>query len=899
MSGKENHRKRKLNMEDNHPVAERRRSSLSLKLSEAIAVGNIEEAARLLQSSSVPSQTLSNAFIKAVELGQKRILQMLVTDGANVNKRDNRGYTALMISSEHGYVDLAKILVRNGINVNCQNKLGQTALIIGAEKACSLPFLEYLLSEESNADVNIQDKSGKTALMMSIERHDYCAMKLFIYRKRTDFNLKDKSNRTATDIARQCGNEDLFHILKGCSESDHFITPLMLAVKKGTLGLVKLILEAYGPETIDLTDVRGFTPLMMSLDSSIKIDIVKVLLKAGASVNKANKNDVTPLFLATQAGNCEAVQCLITQGANVNVQTASEKITPLMIASKENLIDLMQILIVSKADVNMKNIKNETALVLAMKNASGSAKDCVQLLLSNGAEINDTIFHMAAVVGLHNLFPNISDTISISMRNKLLIHGIQNNNHDLVEFLLENGADVNQGGPSSPVPLIQAVKNEAMVTLLLSFGAKVNDKNYLDTTALIESVRLDNCGVINILIKQGADMNVETRFGDTALIIAAKLEKLNALKALLDGKVDVDFITHSGKSALHASIIVGRLTAMELLLKHGADVNLGDHSSLTPLMLSVYVDSEAIPNLLVEHGADPNKQSADGMTALMFALKLRDYSKNGKIKKLVAAGTDLSKTNCKGETALMIAVQNCTTVVIDFLIKNGADVNAQDKNGSSVLIWAVAHSIANENKIALLIEQKADVNKANDKGETPLILASKSCNVNIMQLLISKGANVNAQDYKGMTALMYAVYLDYYEKSQLLIASNAELDIQNNNGDNAVMLAVGNGDAKVLKALILAGANIHACNEKGDGPLSLALSNLYVYGWSHIRDYSVVVSFACLRKLLKAGGAPDMRDPRNALLFHKLIVIPCHQPKTMELFISTGAAPPVVPLGAL
>ena len=86
---------------------------------------------------------------------------------------------------------------------------------------------------------------------------------------------------------------------------------------------------------------------------------------------------------------------------------------------------------------------------------------------------------------------------------------------------------------------------------------------------------------------------------------------------------------------------------------------------------------------------------------------------------------------------LHYAAQNslkCT----EFLIKNGADVNARDRNGYTAIFEASAVEIAQ-----VLIENGADINIAGWRATTPLKYAIRRQNSDLVRYLISQGADVN------------------------------------------------------------------------------------------------------------------------------------------------------------
>ena len=93
--------------------------------------------------------------------------------------------------------------------------------------------------------------------------------------------------------------------------------------------------------------------------------------------------------------------------------------------------------------------------------------------------------------------------------------------------------------------------------------------------------------------------------------------------------------------------------------------------------------------------------------------------------------------------------------ITQFLIENGADVNIQNNRGDTALIFAI--ELSNKNAAKLLIEKGANVNLINNK-ENALFYTPNDENhttvLDLMKLLIEAKINVNQQDEQGETILM-------------------------------------------------------------------------------------------------------------------------------------------------
>jgi len=86
---------------------------------------------------------------------------MLITAGADVNAKITGGYTALMLASQKGYLEIVKLLITAGADVNAKITGGYTALMLASQKGY-LEIVKVLIA--ARADVNAKDKNGATAL---------------------------------------------------------------------------------------------------------------------------------------------------------------------------------------------------------------------------------------------------------------------------------------------------------------------------------------------------------------------------------------------------------------------------------------------------------------------------------------------------------------------------------------------------------------------------------------------------------------------------------------------------------------------------------------------------------------------------------------------------------------
>jgi len=158
-------------------------------------------------------------------------------------------------------------------------------------------------------------------------------------------------------------------------------TPLLRAAKVGHTAVVDFLCENKADLNPETKDKN--TPLMKACKRG-QAEVVEILCKAGAELDRKNKGGATAMMLCAMHGKDDPLRHLVRYKADPN-QQKDVGYSALMIAARLGKGFQAAQLIHAKANMELVDKTGETAIAKAQK---GNHRDIVQLLLENGAEHN-------------------------------------------------------------------------------------------------------------------------------------------------------------------------------------------------------------------------------------------------------------------------------------------------------------------------------------------------------------------------------------------------------------------------------------------------------------------------------------------------------------------------------
>src|SRR5215813_11673686 len=171
----------------------------------------------------------------------------------------------------------------------------------------------------------------------------------------------------------------------------------------------------------------------------------------------------------------------------------------------------------------------------------------------------------------------------------------------------------------------------------------------------------------------------------------------------------------------------------------------------------------------------------------------------GTLNSRLSSGADVNAPDARGNTLLMEAAGFGSVEAVKLLLANGAKVNAKNQFDVTALFLGAA----NQEKVRMLLEKGAEVNARTKSGRTPLMIAA-ACNgcSAIVKMLLDKGADVNAVDTRKIGALQLAADLDDLDTIKLLLAHSADAKIEDAQRITPLASAAQNCNLEATKLLL-------------------------------------------------------------------------------------------------
>jgi len=511
------------------------RYAVALKEGFASRIDQIVQRGADINSAVIDGVTVNPLIYSAQHLNDEAAMY-LISKGADVNRADKDGNTALLWSINKNLDSVSTSLIETGANVNVVNRDGLNAVDTAIRSNAPFALVDLLLSKGAA----VSDKSISYALkngrMYSTARLLYDT-----YQKRgIKMEIDDYYRALLSDNV-----EAVERSLAKYSQTERGQKETESAFYAAALGYAD-ILELLAKEGFDFIHCRApFRTLLQTAVRNNQTKCVETLIRFGVDVNERGPGDQEPILIAIRNGNIGIVKLILDKGPiayKINDNEFDNNVA--LYALCYGGFEMMNLLIAHGCSLQVIQGKRIPAAFLEQENASKK----IEYLINKGFDINSYNQYRRTMLYFAS-FPSISENVFEWVAT-----------HSDLRIKFESGMD--------PLKVLIGGNADRML-FLFGLGYKVSDDNLL-----FEAVWKPDLSALKLLYQNRtntSDINKILYNGKTLIYEASKMGYENIVSYLLEQKADINTIDELGETPLMIASRYNQFEVVQLLLKHGAD----------------------------------------------------------------------------------------------------------------------------------------------------------------------------------------------------------------------------------------------------------------------------------------------------------------------------------------
>ena len=427
------------------------------------------------------------------------------------DSKDSAGQTSRLCPAMWEDPAVCQVFIGAGADIETKNDKGRSPLLL-ASRSGALTTVKMLV--EAGADVRATDAKRATCLMFAAYYGHTDTVRYLVGLPEVDLNHRDTKSNTALHLAVHLNNADVVEVLIDAGADVEIKaeghSPLHVATISGQLTTMTELIKA-GAD-VRATDAKRATCLIFAAYHGHTDTVIYLVGLPEVDLNHQGCENCTALYFAVKRKHADVVEVLIDAGADI--ETKNDKgHSPLHGASISGELTTMKQLVKAGADVRATDAKRATCLTLA---ASFGHTDTVRYL-----------------VCLPEVDLNHQGTKSFTA----LHFAVHKAHADVVQVLIDAGVDIEAKNDKGHSPLHMASFLGALTTMkqLVKAGADVRATDAKRYTCLRLAAFGGHTDAVRYLVSlPEVDLNHRDSYHRTALQVAVKRKHADVVQVLID-----------------------------------------------------------------------------------------------------------------------------------------------------------------------------------------------------------------------------------------------------------------------------------------------------------------------------------------------------------------------------
>lgn len=349
-----------------------------------------------------------------------------------------------------------------------------------------------------------------------------------------------------------------------------------------------------------MKDVKNTNELLIEAIFYNDVNEIKSILKKNPNLTYQEDTKKTLLLYAAEEGNLEIIKMLLendTEKVSINVENEAGE-TPILLAvsksyeAPERYLKVIKYLYEEGANLDF--------IGRDFKNIKEKAKERGIFIITNYVnkiyekdkkrKIKENIFKWVDEENLKLFKKSLKYGANVNKYHdkkdmNLIMFACKKNNLNMVNILLENGADIEFENNNNENVLTIASKNgnvKLMENLIKKLRKKksmeeiMNHKTIELETIIMNAVRSQSTDAVKCVLNKYDNREEQNEKGITALMIAAKSNNVEIMNLLLNYNVtktlDINGIDYEGYTALMIAAFYNNFEAVKYLIDEGANL---------------------------------------------------------------------------------------------------------------------------------------------------------------------------------------------------------------------------------------------------------------------------------------------------------------------------------------